>query len=447
MNSLLILATVLVVAAFVAIAAFDGAAALLLVAVLTVATVALIRRKGGEDAEYLTNLFVLALLVRLGFGLFIHHFNLRQFFGGDANTFDSLGKQIVGVWTGVESAADPWSQRAMSTSSPGWGIHYLTGVIYYIFGPNILAAQSFCAVFGAATAPLVYLCSREIYNNRRVGKVAALLVALFPAFVIWSSQLLKDGLIIFLLVLAMTVVLQLQKRMSYSAVMLLIFAMFGILALRFYIFYMVAISVAGSFVIGQSGSVKTTIRGLVAMLIVGLALTYLGVLRTATENFDQYATLEKVQISRADLARSAESGFGEEVDVSTTEGAISAIPIGLTYLMLAPFPWQMATFRQAITLPEILVWWAMMPLLISGIIYTVRHRLRAAIPVLIFTGMLSVAYSIFQGNVGTAYRQRTQIQVFLFIFIAVGWSLIQERRELRSIDKVGRRRPVRSSLS
>jgi hypothetical protein len=51
----------------------------------------------------------------------------------------------------------------------------------------------------------------------------------------------------------------------------------------------------------------------------------------------------------------------------------------------------------------------------------------------LFSLMLTLAYSVFQGNVGTAYRQRTQIQVFLFIFIAVGWQLFRERQEDKKI--------------
>jgi ABC-type Fe3+ transport system permease subunit len=43
--------------------------------------------------------------------------------------------------------------------------------------------------------------------------------------------------------------------------------------------------------------------------------------------------------------------------------------------------------------------------------------------------MLTLAYSIFQGNVGTAYRQRSQILVFYFIFVAVGAVLLKERQE------------------
>ena len=153
-----------------------------------------------------------------------------------------------------------------------------------------------------------------------------------------------------------------------------------------------------------------------------------------------------MQVSRLDLARSAESGLDENVDVSTTEGAILAIPIGFAYLMFAPFPWQVSNFRQSITLPEVLLWWALLPLAVSGLWYTVRHRLRKAFPILIFGVMLTLAYSIFQGNVGTAYRQRTQIQVFMFIFIAVGWSLYQEKKENRKYLRQQRQTKIDDAL-
>ncbi|HYP52558.1 MAG TPA: hypothetical protein VEQ42_03405, partial [Pyrinomonadaceae bacterium] len=35
------------------------------------------------------------------------------------------------------------------------------------------------------------------------------------------------------------------------------------------------------------------------------------------------------------------------------------------------------------------------------------------------------------GNVGTAYRQRSQLLIFYFIFVAVGYELVRERREDR----------------
>jgi hypothetical protein len=36
---------------------------------------------------------------------------------------------------------------------------------------------------------------------------------------------------------------------------------------------------------------------------------------------------------------------------------------------------------------------------------------------------------VFQGNVGTAYRQRSQLLVFYFIFVAVGYVVVLEKLE------------------
>ncbi|HYO62169.1 MAG TPA: hypothetical protein VER08_00790, partial [Pyrinomonadaceae bacterium] len=69
------------------------------------------------------------------------------------------------------------------------------------------------------------------------------------------------------------------------------------------------------------------------------------------------------------------------------------------------------------------------PLLVMGLWFTLKHRMRQALPILIFTTMLTLSYSVFQGNVGTAYRQRSQLLIFYFIFVAVGYELLRERRE------------------
>jgi hypothetical protein len=217
--------------------------------------------------------------------------------------------------------------------------------------------------------------------------------------------------------------------------LIIIFSLFGIISLRFYIFYVVAVAIAGSFILGVSNSIGSIARRAIVLVIVAVGLTYLGVVQTASVDIERFGDLERLQMSRLDQATNADSGYADDIDVSTTRGAISAIPIGFVYLMLAPFPWEVRNVRQAITLPEVLAWWAMMPLLIWGLWYTVKHRLRPAFSILLFSAMLTLAYSIFQANVGTAYRQRTQIQVFLFMFIAVGWVLWKEGREDRKLAR------------
>jgi 4-amino-4-deoxy-L-arabinose transferase-like glycosyltransferase len=425
---------------------FPDEASALLVILVTAGATLLIFRHFSDEKEFITTLFLAALTARLIFGIFIHIYDLRSFFGGDALTFDANGAVIADHWQGLVNSRDIMYQRASMTSRPGWGINYLVAAIYWVLGRNILAAQSFCAVVGAATAPMVYFCAEKVFENRNVAKTASFAVAFFPAFIIWSGQLLKDGLIVFLLVLVMTMVLQLQERISYVAIALLVLSLFGIIALRFYIFYMVAVAVGGSLLVGLSNKSTSILRRAGVLIVIGLGLTYLGVTRNATSDFERYADLDRLQNSRLDMARSAESGFSEDSDISTTGGAISAIPIGFAYLMFAPFPWQLSSIRQAISFPEVLLWWAMMPLLVGGTVYAIRHRLRSAFPILFFSVMLTLAYSVFQGNVGTAYRQRTQIQVFLFIFIAVGWELWRERREDQRTERLIKQRQFEQRL-
>jgi len=241
---------------------------------------------------------------------------------------------------------------------------------------------------------------------------------------------LKDGPIVFFLALSILATLKLGERISLKHVAVLLCSLIAVLSLRFYVFYMLSVAIGGSFVIGMKELTTTTFfRQLVIIIMLGLGLTYFGVTRLANVQIGRYATLESVQRSRLDAARSAESGFGRDLDVSTTTGALSVIPVGMLYLLFAPFPWQLVSLRQSLTLPEMIVWWASFPMLVLGLWFSIKYRLRMISPILIFTVMLTLAYSVFQGNVGNAYRQRAQLLVFYFIFVAVGYVLMLEKRE------------------
>src|SRR5688572_31714439 len=206
----------------------DESSALLIVVFASAGAIAIFRYF-AEDREFITLLFLAALVVRLVFGIVIHIYDLRGFFGGDSITYDLLGQSIADYWLGAIDSRDNMYRIATNTHRPGWGMNYIVGAIYLVVGKNIIAAQSFCAVIGAATAPMIYFCSKQIYSNKNVAKAAALGVAFFPSFIIWSAQLLKDGLVIFLLVLVITMVLQLQHRISYPAIAILLIGLFGII--------------------------------------------------------------------------------------------------------------------------------------------------------------------------------------------------------------------------
>jgi hypothetical protein len=309
---------------------------------------------------------------------------------------------------------------------------YLVAAVYGLIGRNMLAIQLMNSVVGAATAVVIFLCAHHVFRNLRVARVAGIAVAFYPSLILWSAQGLKDGPIVFLLALAILCTLKLGEKLVLKYIVILALTLLFLIALRFYIFYMISVAIAGAFIIGMQQVTATSFaRQLSAIVLLGVALTYVGVTRSAATQFEHYGNLRTLQVSRNDLARSAESGFGRDVDVSSTSGAISTMPLGVIYLLFAPFPWQITSLRQSITLPEMVIWWTSFPLLVLGLWFAIKYRLRMISPILIFTVMLTLAYSVFQGNVGTAYRQRAQLLVFYFIFVAVGFVLVKEKREDR----------------
>ena len=387
--------------------------------------------KQGSDGPFLVRLFIAALLVRMIIGAAIFVFRGQDFFGGDALTYDYFGFAQLQAWSG-DRFSQTIANQFINGQGGGWGMVYLVAALYGVVGRNMLAVQLVNSVFGAATSVIIFLCAQQVFQNRRVSKLAAIAVAFYPSLVLWSSQGLKDGPIVFCLAVSILATLKLGEKLSARYIIVLLGSLLSLLSLRFYVFYMICAAVAGAFLLGmQSLSATSFARQLGAVLVLGLALTYFGVTRTASVQFDQYGSLARVQRSRLDLARSADSGFGRDIDVSTTGGALSTIPLGMVYLLFAPFPWQVASLRQSITLPEMVIWWASFPMLILGLWFAIKYRLRMISPILIFTVMLTVAYSVFQGNVGTAYRQRAQLLVFYFIFVAVGFVLVKEKREER----------------
>ncbi len=446
MNGLLLVLALVIFSVILLVTPAAGASATL-VAVPVAGLVAWYIYSAKIDQRFLIRLFAAGLLVRIVVGTMIFVFQQQTFFGGDALTYDAFGYALLRTWEG-----DKYYQYFVDLFTgggrgSGWGMLYVVAVIYRIVGRNMLATQYVNSVLGAATAPLAYMISLEVFPNKRVARICAVLTAFFPSMVLWTSQGLKDGPIIFLLTLSMLATLKLGTRFSFTYLTALALSLCGLITLRFYVFYIIVLSVAAAFIMGRRRlTAQSFARQFIILFVIGAALAYFGVSRYAGQQFESYGNFRMLQVMRFDASQSAGSGFGQDVDVSTPEGALSAIPLGLTYLLLAPFPWQLASLRQLITLPEMVVWWVSLPLLVLGLWFSLRHRIREVAPILIFTTLLTLTYSILMGNVGTAYRQRAQLLVFYFIFVAIGLVLVKEKREERARKRVEKKAAARHRL-
>jgi hypothetical protein len=209
-----------------------------------------------------------------------------------------------------------------------------------------------------------------------------------------------------------------SQRFAISWMVLFTASSLALMTLRFYVFYFLIFATFATFLVAQKRNLFASIVIYICFAGVFVAVFSFAA-RGEVETQIQFFDLEKVQLARLDQTQSASSGFAHG-DVSTPRGALASIPRGMLYILFAPFPWAVAGLRQALVLPEMLVWYALMPAFWRGFRFTTRTRFRVALPIVVYTIMLTLAYAITQGNIGTAYRQRTQITIFFFIFIGVG---------------------------
>jgi 4-amino-4-deoxy-L-arabinose transferase-like glycosyltransferase len=381
----------------------------------------------AEEAPFLRRVYVWTLVLRYIGALWLNAYSgnsaFADTFWGDSSTYDLRGYLLAMKWTG-ESFATP----VTVTSVSGYGFVYFVGLIYLVVGRNQLLVQFLNGTIGTISVIVLYAIARKLFDVRS-ARWAALFMAFFPQMIFWSFAMYKDPSILLCIATSIYAVLRLRERLTLRYIVLFLSSCLYLMSLRFYVFYMVAFATLGTFVFGQRRGVFSGLLGQVVLVSLFISALLFGVRGETIEQQTSYFDLEKLQNARAGQATLGRSAFGADVNVSTTQGALAALPLGLVYLLFAPFPWAVTGLRQLLTLPETLVWYALMPALVRGLLYTIRYRFREALPILVFAVILTTAYAIFQSNVGTAYRQRTQITMFFFVFMGAGIELKRARVE------------------
>jgi len=378
------------------------------------------------DRRFLIKLFLIALALRWVVAFFIHDRGLQNFFGGDASTFDIVGNAISEAWQGRGSLDTAYMKSYLGDGRPGWGMYYFVGAIYYVIGQNQLAIQLINCAFGAAACIAVYRIAMMIFPQTRVARTAAILIAVSPSMILWSSQVLKDAAIVLSLCLCTLYTLRLREKFKAKDLALLLISLLCLYSLRNYASYIMFLAIAGSLMLtAKRFSPIRVLQGGFLVVVLGLSLAYFGAANVPTNTFD----LKRIQKTREWAAKEAKSGYGGDVDISDPSAALGFLPIGLLYVLFAPFPWTITNVRQLITLPELLVWWALVPMLIKGYWFAIRHRLKETFSICVFTIGLTLVYALYQSNVGTAYRHRAQLYVFFIIFISAGLQLRREAKE------------------
>jgi hypothetical protein len=365
-----------------------------------------------DSREWMRTLMLAALLLRLAAATAFVIAPGFRVFHEDASGYEYRGMQLASMWRGEYPPFPIDIARG--------GFVLVSGIVYYIFGRYQGVLSYFNCVMGTMLVYLVYRLAVRFFHPA-VGRMAALLVGLMPSMVLWSSIALKDTIVTVALVVVLSSCVALKERVTLGAVAGIFFPIVAIYTIRFYMVYFVGFAIVVSLVLDRGIRFMTGVYKQIFVVITGVALfAMLGLTESSEEYTSTVMNLEFASQYRRGMAVTAQSGFDHDVDVSTPGNALAYLPIGMAYLLFAPFPWQLTSLRPLLAAPETVLWWILFPATVRGIILVVRKRFSETSALLIFSFTTTCVYSLIHGNVGSAFRQRAQILVFLYIFCAAG---------------------------
>lgn len=364
-----------------------------------------------DGSERIMRWTMVAFVVHLVFSLIASNTpNPLAYDRTDASQYHDGAVALLNHWTSGMPAPDLPSGKE--------GFYYVLGLLYWVFGTHGAVGLVLNATLAAALIPIMSDLTHRLFGRQAAGYVPQL-VFLLPGIFIWTSQLLKEAPILFLIAVAAYCAVRVSQRVSVLALL----GMCMSVALLFTFRGPVALVATGGLLAGIILGSKQLLGGLgtgltATTLVVMLVLT-LGIGLSGYESAVE-SDLRRANIVRQDLA-TAGSGIRPGVDISTPRKALTYLPVGLVDFFLGPFPWRSLSRLQVFSLADVLVWWALLPALGRGLQAARRGRSgRRSLVLLLPAIIISFELALVIGNFGTIVRERTQVVIFLVPFIALG---------------------------
>ncbi len=383
---------------------------------LVAGALALAPRSDPTLRRWVVSWTLAAFGLHLGVGLvvFSSH-SLAGYLSSDATTYLTGGLGLLQHWAHGAPMPGP------SLLPPGKaGFSYLLGGLFVVLGPHPQAALVVNAAMAAAIVPLL---SDATYRHlgRAASRPVPVVATLLPGFLIWGSQLLREAGVYFLMAVAMACAIRLVRRPSPAPLVILGAALGLLVTFRADTGLVMAGALAVAVIAGGPQLAKGLASGmavavLVGALVLGAGLGYSGYHLVTKTNLHQINNI------RSDSSQSASSGFLPEASVSTPGHAVDYLPLGATYFLLGPAPWQIHQARQLLALPDVATWWFLLPSLWRGLRAARRRRGREVLVYVLPALALTAVLALIVANYGTSVRERMQVVIIVVPLIGLGWS-------------------------
>ena len=399
-----------------------GSVLLALAAVAIAIRVPAVLARDSSERRFLEVVFVGALLLRFGLAV-VTYIKLRYGYFAP----DEAG-QVQAALNYLSALTYGKGEPLPSPAVHGQGWIYFNVLIFQAFGTEPLLPRFWNCLVGAVTPVLGYALARE-FGAVGGARWSAIFIAVFPSMVLWSSLNLHDVDAYFMILVAFFVTTRLQRSPRWWHVVVLALTLAAMFVLRLFADSALLASVACGLVASRLRIPARQARRIALAVATAAIASIVLVVIYPSPGQHLYTRLGLSQIAdiRRNLASGARSAVDTDPGLQTLLGALAFLPRGLVNFFLRPFPWEGGSTLSLLTRPETILYYALIPLVVLGIVLSTKRAASRTIPSLVFLTVTGVGYAMVISNLGTIYRERGELLIVMFVFVGVGVDAIATR--------------------
>jgi hypothetical protein len=391
------------------------------------------------DEPWLARYLIAGTVVKLGasvlrFYAFIGEYGTH----GDASVYDDWGKRLSHAWISGGPVPD---YTKLSSAGTAW-VRWFTGIVYYVFGANILNGFLIFSLLALIGTYFWYRAAVEAvpFLNKRL---CFLLLFFAPSIAFWPSSIGKEAIMQLGLGIVALGSAKLLKQRLFQGIVIALPGAWLLYNARPHLLAFATFGAGAAYVIGRvrrgrSAESASLFRPIGMVIVILLAFV-------AANQAAQFLGMKDFSISSIEQELNQQTGRTSQGGSKVATGKVSltplSVPQGLVKVLLQPFPWQVETRLQILASLECAA-------MAVFIVYRFRSltlsltRARAT-PFLIYCWTFVLLYAITfsaVANYGLLTRQRSLALPALFVLLSVEPALARsggvESRSLRSSPRV-----------
>jgi len=341
---------------------------------------------------------------------------------GDTWSYSESGYSVLQMWLGgmrdVKEITD--SMMKITTSGNLGNYDFWNAIVYFFTGKSPLSVIFINCIASSLTIVFIYYITRQLYSEK-AAKISAILTAFWPSLFVWSIQNLKEPLSIFLITILIWAILQLKIKFRFYLLFIVILASLALKELRmvsFFMFYVIIFPFSLILFLWR----KNKILFLCLIVSIGLIIAIIVnhyLMKFLPQNQSNFSLFEYVYKMRT-YRSYGNTAFLSNLDITNPAIFMFFVPIALSVAWLAPFPWQVGSMSQITAMPEMLVYYTLLPVMFIGWGFIMKHKIKEGGIIILYIFIMMMVLAFIEGNIGSLFRHRAMVLPFMFILVGIG---------------------------